>query len=156
MAKDLTIWKPFTELTPFREFERMRRDMDRLWDSFFDVAPRRRGEDRGEWLPSLDVSETKNELMVKAEVPGMDPKDITISLSDGMLTIKGEKKQEKEEKEADYHLVEREYGSFVRSVRLPKGVQGDKISASYKDGILKIALPKSEEAKKKEIRIKVE
>ncbi len=156
MAKELTIWKPFTELTPFREFERMRRDMDRFWDSFFEGAPRRRGEERGEWLPSLDVSETKNELVVKAEVPGMDAKDIDISLSDGVLTIKGEKKQEKEEKEADYHLVERSYGSFTRSIQLPKEVQSDKISASYKDGILRIALPKSEEAKKKEIKIKVE
>ena len=156
MAKEVTIWKPFTELTPFKEFERMRRDMDRLWDSFLEGAPRKRGEERGEWLPSLDVSETKNELVVKAEIPGMDAKDIDISLSDGVLTIKGEKKQEKEEKEADYHLVERSYGAFVRSVRLPKEVQGDKISASYKDGILKIALPKSEEAKKKEIKIKVE
>ena len=156
MAKEVTIWKPFTELAPFGEFDRMRRDMDRLWDSFLEGVPGRRGEERGEWLPSLDVSETKNELVVKAEVPGMDHKDIDISLSNGVLTIKGEKKQEREEKEADYHLVERSYGSFVRSVQLPKEVQGDKISASYKDGILKIALPKSEEAKKKEIRIKVE
>jgi HSP20 family protein len=156
MAKELTVWKPFTELTPFREFERMRRDMDRLWDSFFEGAPRRRGEERGEWLPSLDVSETKNELVVKVEVPGMEGKDIDISLSDGVLIIKGEKKQEKEEKEADYHLIERSYGSFVRSVRLPKEVQGDKINASYKDGVLRITLPKSEEAKRKEIKIKVE
>ncbi len=156
MAKEITIWKPVTELTPFREFERMRRDMDRLWDSFFEVAPRRRGEERGEWLPSLDVSETKNELVVKAEVPGMDAKDIDISLSDGVLTIKGEKKQEKEEKEADYHLVERSYGAFTRSIQLPKEVQGDKIHASYKDGILRVTLPKSEEAKKKDIKIKVE
>jgi len=156
MAKELTIWKPFTELAPFREFERMRRDMDCLWDSFLEGAPRKRGEERGEWLPSLDVSETKNELVVKAEVPGMDAKDIDISLSDGMLTIKGEKKQEKEEKEGDYHLIERSYGAFTRSIQLPKEVQSDKINASYKDGILKIALPKSEEAKKKEIRIKVE
>jgi HSP20 family protein len=156
MARELTIWKPFSDLTPFGEFERMRRDMDRLWDSFLEGAPRRRGEERGEWLPSLDVSETKNEVVVKAEVPGMDPKDIDLSLSDGVLTIKGEKKQEKEEKEANYHLVERSYGAFVRSVRLPREVQSDKISASYKDGILKIALPKSEEAKKKEIKIKVE
>ena len=110
----------------------------------------------GEWLPSLDISDTKNELVVKAEVPGMDAKDIDISLSDGMLTIKGEKKQEKEEKETNYHLIERSYGSFLRSVNLPGEVQGDKISASYKDGILKITLPKSEEAKKKEIKIKVE
>ena len=156
MAKEVTVWKPFTELAPFREFERMRRDMDGLWDSFFEGGFRRRTEEKGEWLPSLDISETKNELVVKAEVPGMDPKGIDISLSDGVLTIKGEKKQEKEEKEADYHLVERSYGAFVRSVRLPKEVQSDKISASYKDGVLKVALPKSEEAKKKEIKIKVE
>jgi HSP20 family protein len=156
MAWELTTWKPFRELTPFKDFERMRREMDRLWDSFFDGGLRGRMERAGEWLPSLDVSETKNELVVKAEVPGMDPKDIDISLSDGMLTIKGEKKQEKEEKEADYHLVERSYGSFTRSVQLPREVQGEKINASYKNGILKITLPKSEEAKKKEIKIKVE
>jgi len=87
---------------------------------------------------------------------GMDPKDIDISLSDGMLTIRGEKKQEREEKETDYHLVERSYGAFTRSIHLPKEVQRDKISASYKNGILKITLPKSEEAKKKEIKIRVD
>jgi len=156
MARELTIWKPLAELTPFRDFERMRREMDRFWDPFFDGRLRRRIEEGGEWLPSLDVAETKNELVVKVEVSGMAPKDIDISLSDGVLTIKGEKKQEKEEKEADYHLVERSYGSFTRSIRLPKEVQNDKISASYKDGILKVTLPKSEEAKKKEIKIKVE
>jgi HSP20 family protein len=86
----------------------------------------------------------------------MDPKDIDISLSDGLLTIKGEKKQEREEKEENYHLVERSYGAFTRSIRLPKEVQSDKISASYKNGVLKVTLPKSEEAKKKEIKIKVE
>ena len=156
MAWELTTWKPFGGLTPFRDFERTTKEMDRFWDSFLEGTLRKRGEDGTEWFPSLDVSETKNELMVKAEVPGMDPKDIDISLSDGMLTIKGEKKREKEEKEADYHLVERSYGAFVRSVQLPKEVQGNKISASYKDGILKITLPKSEEAKKKEVKIKVE
>ena len=156
MAWELTTWKPFTELAPFREFERMRRDMDRFWDSFLEGGLRRRTEEGGEWLPSLDIAETKNELVVKCEIPGMDPKDIDISLSDGMLTIKGEKKQEREEKEADYHLVERSYGAFTRSVQLPKGVESDKISASYKDGVLKVRLPKSEEAKKKEIKIKVE
>jgi len=156
MAFELTTWKPFRELTPFKDFERMRREMDRLWDSFFEGGLRKRTEGAGEWLPSLDVAETKNEIVVKAEVAGMDPKDIDISLSDGVLTIKGEKKQEKEEKEADYHLVERSYGSFTRLVQLPQEVQRDKISASYKNGILKITLPKSEEAKKKEVKIKVE
>ncbi len=155
MAGELTTWKPFKELTPFREFERMRREMDRLWDSFFERRPAGT-EDERDFLPALDLAETANELVVKCEVPGLEPKDIDISLSDGMLTIKGEKKQEREEKEADYHLVERSYGSFTRSIQLPKDVQGDKISASYKNGLLKITLPKSEEAKKKEIKIEVQ
>ncbi len=155
MAWELTTWKPFRELAPFRDFERMRRDMDRFWDSFFERGVRRT-EEEGEWLPFLDVAETKDEIVVKAEVPGMDPKDIDISLSDGLLTIKGEKKQEREEKQEDYHLVERSYGTFTRSIRLPKEVRRDKISASYKNGVLKVTLPKSEEAKQKEIKIKVE
>ena len=155
MARELTVWKPFGELAPFRDFEWMRRDMDRLWNSFFERGTLR-SEEGGEWLPSLDVAETKNEIVVKAEVPGLEPKDIDISLSDGLLTIKGEKKQEREEKEENYHLVERSYGSFARSIRLPNEVQSDKINASYKNGVLKIVLPKSEEAKKKEIKIKVQ
>ncbi len=154
MARDLTIWRPFRELTPFRDFDRMMREMDRLWGSFFgrELSP----IDGGTWLPSLDVAETENEFVVKAEVPGMDPKDIEISLSDGLLTIKGEKKQEKEENEENYHLIERSYGTFTRSIRLPKEIQSDKIDASYKNGVLKVVLPKSEEAKKKEIKIRVE
>ena len=129
--------------------------MDRLWDSF-SGRPRKRGEEEGEWLPSLDVSETKDEYVVKAEIPGIDPKDIDISLSDGMLTIKGEKKQEKEEKEENYHLVERSYGTFTRSIQLSGEVQAEKIKAEYKNGILKVVLPKSEKAKQKEIKIQVE
>jgi len=155
MARELQVWRPFRELAPFREFERMRREMDRLWDSFLERKPTTI-EEEGEFLPALDLAETDNELVVKCEVPGLEPKDIDISLSDGMLTIKGEKKQEREEKQADYHLVERSYGAFSRSIQLPKEVQGEKINASYKNGILKITLPKSEEAKKKEIKIKVE
>jgi HSP20 family protein len=150
MAWELSPWRSF------RELEKMRREMDRLWDSLVEGKPGRRIEEMGEWLPSLDVSETKNDLIVKAELPGLDPKEIDISVVDGNLTIKGEKEQEKEEKEENYHLVERSYGSFARSIRLPRDVQSEKISASFKNGILKITLPKSEEAKKKEIKIKVE
>jgi len=147
MAWELTMWEPF------RGLEKMRSEMDRLWDSFFEGRPLRRF---WEWFPSLDVAETKNDLVVKVELPGMDPKDIDISLTDGLLTIKGEKKQEKEEKEENYHFIERSYGTFTRSIRLPKEVKHDKINASYKNGILKVVLPKSEEAKKKEIKVKVE
>ena len=127
--------------------------MDRVWDSFLEGRPMRRA---GEWLPSIDVSETKSDLVIKAELPGMDSKDIDISLSNGFLTIKGEKNQEKEEKDENYHLIERSYGSFTRSVQLPREVQSDKITASFKNGVLRVTLPKSEEAKKKEIKIKVE
>jgi len=149
------VWE-ITPFKPFRELERMRREMDRLWDSFFEERPGRKGAEEKEWLPSLDVSETKKDIVVKAELPGIDPKDIDISLTNDLLTIKGEKKQEKEEKEENYHLFERSYGSFTRSIRLPREVQSDKINASYKNGVLKVTLPKSEEAKKKEIKIKVE
>ncbi len=130
--------------------------MDRLWESFFEGGLRKKGEEGGEWFPALDVSETKNDIVVKTEVPGLDPKEIDISLSDGILTIRGEKKQEKEEKEENYHLIERSFGTFSRSIRLPREVQSDKINATYKNGVLKVTLPKSEEAKKKEIKIKVE
>lgn len=130
--------------------------MDRLWDSFLEGRPMRKAEEGREWLPSIDVSETKNELVIKAELPGLDPKDIDISMNNGYLTIKGEKKHEKEEKDENYHLIEKSYGSFTRSVRLPREVQNDKIAASFKNGVLRITLPKSEEAKKKEIKIKVE
>lgn len=93
---------------------------------------------------------------MKAEIPGMDQKEIDISFANGILIIRGEKKQEKEEKEENYHMVERRYGVFSRSIRLPHEVQSDKIKANYKDGVLRITLPKSEEAKKKAIKIKVE
>jgi len=149
MARELTPWKPF-------EFDRLRREMDLLWESFLGGKPGRRTRLEGEWLPSLDVTETKGDLLVKAELPGIDPQDIEISLDEGVLTIKGEKKQEKEEKEEGYHLIERNYGSFTRSIQLPKEVQSDKIKASFKNGVLKVVLPKSEEAKKKEIKIKVD
>ena len=149
MVWELTPWRPF-------EFDRIRMEMDRLWDSFLEGRPVRRVEDDREWLPSVDVSETKNDLVIKAELPGLDTKDIDISMNNGYLTIKGEKKNEKEERDENYHLIERSYGSFTRSVRLPREVQSDKITASFKNGILKITLPKSEEAKKKEIKIKVE
>ncbi len=150
MAGELANWKPF------RELERMRREMDHLWDSFLEERPPRKEELMREWVPSLDLSETKDEFLVKAEIPGTDPKNINLSLNDGMLTINGEKKQEKEEKDENHHFIERSYGSFTRTIRLPGQVQGDKVRASYKDGVLKVVLPKSEETKKKEIQIKVE
>jgi HSP20 family protein len=147
--KELTPWRPFGELSS------LRREMDRLWENFFVERPLGKIWER-EWAPSLDMSETKDNFVVKAEVPGIDAKHIDISFTGDVLTIRGEKSQEKEEKEEDYHLVERSYGSFSRSVRLPAEVESTKIKASYKNGILRITLPKSEKAKAKEVKIKVE
>jgi len=140
--------------TPFRDLEQMRREMDRLWDSFFERRPSR-GEGVSEWLPTLDISESKSDYIIKVELPGIDPKEIEISLTDDLLTIKGEKKQEKGEEEA-LLFSERTFGPFNRTVRLSRPVQSDKINASFKNGLLTITLPKTEEAKKKEIKINVE
>ncbi len=142
---------------PFEDIEKMRSEMDRLWDTFLFGVPQKRDLwEETAWLPPADVSETKNEIVVNVEAPGMDPKEFDISLSEGTLTIKGEKKQEKAEEGENFHLVERTYGSFTRSILLPQEVEGDKIRASYKNGILTVTVPKIEEAKRKEIKIKVE
>ena len=155
---ELTPWRQLLTASPFRELDRMRREMDQIWGSLFTEKATGRGESAafGEWFPEFDLSETKYELIVKAEVPGISPKDINISLVDNTLTIKGEKKQQMEEKDENYHYIGRGYGSFVRTIPLSREVQGDKVKASYKDGILKIVLPKSEEAKEKEIQVKIE
>ena len=156
-TEHLQPWKQLLAI-PFRELERMRREMDQMWRSFLPERPLSKGEVAvfGEWFPEFDLSETKDALVVKAEVPGISAKDIDISLVDNTLTIKGEKKQDLDEKNENYHYIGRSYGAFARTIMLPREVQGDKVTASYKDGILKIVLPKSAEAKKKEIQIKVE
>jgi HSP20 family protein len=127
--------------------------MDRLWEDFFGPGPRLRfwGE---EWSPAVDVAESADKLTVKAEVPGIDPKNLDISLVGDLLTIKGEKKSEREEKKESYHLVERSYGSFSRAVRLPAAVDADKIEAQYEKGVLTVTCPKKEPVKPKAITIK--
>lgn len=145
---DIMEWKPFKEVT------KLRSEMDRLWDDYFGSG--RRAFKSETWVPSVDVSETADKIVVKAEIPGMNSKDIDISLSGDILTIKGEKESEREEKEENYHLVERSYGSFARSIRLPVGVEADKIEASYKQGVLTVTCPKKEEVKAKPIEIKAE
>lgn len=145
---DLTEWKPF------REVSRLRQEMDRLWDDFF--GPGRRGLRplEVEWTPAVDIAETADKVVIKAEVPGIEAKEIDISLSGDVLTIKGEKKSEREEKKENYHLVERSYGSFSRSLRLPAAVNADKIEATYKQGVLTITCPKKEKVKPKAIQVK--
>jgi HSP20 family protein len=142
------------EWRPFREVSKLRREMDRLWEDYFGPGRKALKPTEMEWVPSVDVSETTDQVVVRAEVPGLDVKDIDISLSGDILTIKGEKKAESEEKAENYHLVERSYGSFSRSLRLPVGVEAEKIEATYKQGVLTVTCPKKEEVKTKPIEIK--
>jgi len=107
-------------------------------------------------MPSLDVYEEKDSVVVKAELPGMKKEDIEVNLTGENLTIKGEKKEEKEVKEDDYYRRERSYGSFLRSVDLPCEVKSGEIKASFKDGVLEIRMPKTEEAKKKAVAVKID
>jgi HSP20 family protein len=107
-------------------------------------------------MPAVDLYEEKDDIVVKAELPGMEKDNIEVNLSDNRLTIKGEKKHEEEIKKENYYRSERSYGSFVRTLELPSEVQTDKVKAAFKNGVLEIRLPKSEEAKKKETKINVD
>ena len=148
-----------TELIRWRKGDdwgltQMRREMDRLFDRFFEALPFRGFAETGRWTPSVDVSETDKEIIVRAELPGMDPKEIDISLSGNVLTIKGERKHEREEKKENFHLVERSSGSFSRTLQLPAEVRADKIKATYKDGVLNVSMPKTAPEAVKKIEVK--
>lgn len=134
-----------------------------LFDEFFDfeIMPqsrrlRKRWLEGGEWSPLVDVIDKKDNILVKAELPGVDKKDVKISLSENTLTIRGERKEEKETKKEDYYCCERAFGSYSRTIALPVEIDKSKAKASYKNGILEIILPKIEEVKPKEIEIKPE
>ncbi|MBI4832053.1 MAG: Hsp20/alpha crystallin family protein [Candidatus Lindowbacteria bacterium] len=147
-------WRPRGELDPFRNLQD---EINRLFD--FTVGKRpieRMGLFEGEWAPAIDVYEDANKVVVKAELPGMTDKDIDVNIMNGTLTIKGEKKKEEEKKEQSYYRLERSYGAFSRSVTLPTVVDAGKVTASFKNGVLEIELPKKEEAKPKQIKVKVE
>jgi HSP20 family protein len=140
-----------------REIDRMLEDFPLLrWPRLRDLERQFPRDLRRLHAPSLDMYEEKNELVIKAEVPGLTKEDIEITLDDSTLTIKGEKKKEEEIKEKDYYRCEREYGSFLRTVELPAEVKTDGAKANFKNGVLEIHLPKSEAAKRKEVHVQVQ
>ena len=143
-------------LMPWTGMTGLKQEMDRVFDRFFEPQWSEFPAAPGEWAPSLDLAETKDAFVVKAEVPGMDPKDIQVSLQENLLTIKGEKKWEKEDKDERYHRVERSYGAFTRGVRLPVTVDGSKVNAAFKNGLLTVTLPKTAGAKGTTIPVKAE
>ncbi len=110
----------------------------------------------GDWSPRVDIVENDNEFLIKAEIPEVKKEDVKVSVDNGVLTLKGERKQEKEEKGKKFHRVERYYGSFTRSFTLPENVDESKIKATFKDGMLNLQVPKTEKAKPKAIDVKVE
>jgi len=132
-------------------------EMNRLFDRFFGKELFDGDEQLSQmnWFPVVDIKENKDEFTVSAALPAMKKEDVHITFTDGQLVIEGERKKELEEKEANYHRVESSYGKFCRTFQLPSGIQTNKIAADFKDGILKIKLPKSEEVKPKEIEVKV-
>jgi HSP20 family protein len=155
-------------LQSWRPFESLRREVDRLFDdfsggmwrsplgrSFFDVEPFRRAEATFGAGPAVDVMQTDKGYEITAELPGMEEKDINVKLANGVLTIRGEKQDEKEEKNKDYYVRERSFGSFERSFQLPEDIDPDKINASFKKGVLTVTVPKSAQAQKAEKKIEV-
>jgi len=151
-----------------RPFDSLRREVDRLFEdfagglwrspfgrSFFDIKPAWRSRSAMSAMPAIDVTETDKAYEIAAELPGMDEKNVEVKVADDILTIKGEKQEEKEEKTKDYHLSERSFGSFQRAFQVPSGVDTDKIDAKFSKGVLTVTLPKSSEAQKAEKKITV-
>ncbi len=143
MRRGLMLWSPFAEI------ERIRKEFDRLLE---ELLPREEERERV-LAPAVDVYETDKEIVVKAELPGVKKENVEVSIRDNALHIKGEKREEKEEKTETYHRVERAYGKFERVIGLPADVKVEEAKAEFKDGVLEIRIPKSETAKERKIEI---
>ncbi len=141
---------------PFRELEDVSNRLNRMFAR--PAASQASGKETmivADWTPSVDISETEGEYQIKAEIPDVKKEDVKVTVEDGVLTIQGERKHEKEEKGKKFHRIERSYGSFVRTFSLPDVIEEEKVKAEFKDGVLNLHLPKSEKAKPKAIEVKV-
>lgn len=162
--KELVKVEPTKALTPFHEMERRFQEMEKRFEDFFrrpfsltpSWLPRLRVPEIEGISPSVDVLTEGDDVLVKAELPGMKKEDIDISLTEDTITISGEKRKEEKVEKKDYYSLERSYGSFKRSFSLPAEVETEKASAKFKDGVLEIRIPKTEEAKKKENKVIIE
>lgn len=145
--------------SPISEFENIRKDLDGLFGEFFEPVTRRcSGSKRlesGIIVPHIDMLDRKGEIVVKADLPGLEKENIDLTITKDTLTIKGEVKEQEEVKEGDYYSLERSYGSFCRLIALPAEIDNSKVKATYKKGVLEITLPKTEEAKPKEIKVEI-
>jgi HSP20 family protein len=143
---------------PFRDLAAVQDRMNRIFDEAFRGVPRGSEEDwalGGAWAPAVDIYEHEGNLVLQAELPGVDPKHVDVRVENNVLTLRGERKFDSEVKREQYHRVERAYGTFSRSFTLPSVVDTGKIKAEFKDGVLRVTLPQREEAKPKQIQIAV-
>jgi HSP20 family protein len=143
-------------LVPTNGLTTLRKEMDRLFDRIWEGGVPEVTSPLGEWTPAIDIFETGDMVIVKAEVPGIEPKDIQVTLNNQLLTIAGEKKFEKQEKDEKFYRMERSSGSFARSIHIPIAVDAGKVLATFKNGLLKIELPKTAAAKGTAIPVKAE
>jgi HSP20 family protein len=146
-----------TRWNPFREMDEIQNRMASIlnWDALRPTTGKEETLTVADWSPRVDIVEDEKEYVVKAELPEMKKEDVKVTVEDGVLTISGDRKLAKEEKNQRFHRIEREYGSFVRSFTLPPGTSGEKVAAEFKDGVLKIRLPKDAKSPTKAIDIKI-
>ena len=142
------------KFAPMRELWKSQNRLDQMLDSFLGDSWSQVGHEWSGWAPQVDVEETPDAFKFHADLPGLNKKEISISVENHRLTIKGERKTEAEEKKSSFHRVERTYGAFCRSFQLPASVRSEEVEASYKDGVLEITVPKAEELKPRTIEIK--
>jgi HSP20 family protein len=138
---------------PLRELGSLQNEMNRLFNTVFDAPPGGNGGTLRRWMPAMDLVESGDHFVLRADLPGMSEEDVKIELEDGTLTVSGERKAEHQENEEGYYRVERAFGSFSRSLTLPKGVNPDEVSASFDRGVLEVRIPKPEERKPRRIEI---
>ncbi|MBX3235993.1 MAG: Hsp20/alpha crystallin family protein [Nitrospiraceae bacterium] len=153
----LTRWEPFrSQWNPWKELEDMEKRLSSLWGR---PVPKTGGERESisvaEWSPLVDITEDDKEYLINAELPEVKREDVKLTVQDNVLSISGDRKCEKEEKGKKYHRVERTYGSFLRSFTVPEDADGGKVTAEYKDGMLKVHLPKTEKSKPKSVEVKI-
>lgn len=149
-------WRPFRfeRLDPFRDLVEIQSEMNRALDQYLGRQARPGAMERV-WAPAIDIYETKDDLVVTAELPGVKEKDIHLSIVNDVLSLRGQRAADQQLKEENYHRIERWSGSFERHIQLPIPVQADRVRAGYRDGVLEIRLPKIEEVKPREIKIDV-
>ncbi len=151
-------WRPFGTLSrwePFQGVSDIQHEMNRLFDTFFGRPATMQAAEPRTWVPLVDMYETKDDVVVALEMPGVREKEISVTITGDLLTVRGERNWDREAKDESYHRVERAYGKFERTVPLPMPVQADKVKATYRDGVLQVTLPKAEEVKPKEIKVDI-